>query len=72
VRDKAVASLSKFLHGKKYDAVAYTEECLEQGELDWDAEYKPDSRLAPLEMAKLWKGIYFCEFVSFLPAVCLR
>jgi ribosomal RNA-processing protein 1 len=37
------------------------EEELAVGDLDWDKEWKPDSRLEELEMAKLWKGIYYCE-----------
>ena len=30
------------------------------GELNWDEEYEVDARLQPLEMAKLWKGVYYC------------
>ncbi len=62
VRDKAVASLSRFLAGTKVGSDP--EEPLEVGsttDADWDEEWTPDARLAPLEMSKLWKGIWFCE-----------
>jgi len=65
VRDKAVASLSRFLAGTKVAVDA--EEPLEVGsttDADWDEEWSPDARLAPLEMSKLWKGIWFCKFSS--------
>lgn len=59
MRDKAVATLSRFLAGTK--KVLEEDEALEIGDLNWDKEFKVDTRLAPLEMAKLWKGIFFCE-----------
>lgn len=74
-RDKAVASLSRFLSAGRLNhlgplAAAQAgdedlqddaeEEELPVGDLNWDDEYEVDSRLAPLEMAKLWKGIYYC------------
>jgi hypothetical protein len=31
------------------------------GDLNWDEEYEVDARLQPLEMAKLWKGVYYCQ-----------
>ncbi|KAI5474876.1 hypothetical protein MNV49_002320 [Pseudohyphozyma bogoriensis] len=68
VRDKAVASLSRFLAGTKKSAGEEEEE-LEVGELDWDAAYEPDERLRGLEMAKLWKGIFFCFWMSDKPLV---
>lgn len=65
VRDKAVSTLSRFLAGTK--KIKDENEVLEVGDLDWDTttgegeeEYKVDSRLEPLEMAKLWKGIFYC------------
>ena len=64
MRDKAVAALSRFLagHSKKLgpDGEAL-EEILAVGELDWDQEWIVDARLAAPEMAKLWKGIFFCS-----------
>lgn len=59
VRDKAVATLSRFLAGTK--KIPDENEILEVGDLDWSKEFKVDSRLAPLEMAKLWKGIFYCK-----------
>lgn len=59
VRDKAVATLSRFLAGTK--KVLEEDEALEIGDLNWEKEFKVDTRLAPLEMAKLWKGIFFCK-----------
>lgn len=38
-----------------------TVEDLPVGDLNWDKDTPVDKRLAPLEMAKLWKGIFFCE-----------
>ncbi|GAA5900340.1 hypothetical protein JCM6882_002311 [Rhodosporidiobolus microsporus] len=82
VRDKAVASLSRFLSagritkpaskatgaGDDEDEEEQAED-LPVGELDWDDEWEADSRLAPLEMAKLWKGIFFCFWMSDKPLV---
>ena len=62
IRDKAVASLARFLAGAKQ--VEGVEEVLEVGELNWDEETSVDARLAPGEMAKLWKGIFFCASSS--------
>ncbi|GAA5879448.1 hypothetical protein JCM8547_008147 [Rhodosporidiobolus lusitaniae] len=83
VRDKAVASLSRFLsagrvsvpYGKQpardaeEDDDEEDKEELPVGELNWDEEWEADSRLAPLEMAKLWKGIFFCFWMSDKPLV---
>ncbi|POY76894.1 hypothetical protein BMF94_0147 [Rhodotorula taiwanensis] len=83
-RDKAVASLSRFLSAGRLNhlgplAAAQAgdedlqddaeEEELPVGDLNWDDEYEVDSRLAPLEMAKLWKGIYYCYWMSDKPLV---
>lgn len=59
MRDKAVASLARFLAGTKKDREEDDE--LEVGEVDWEAEYELDSRLAQGEMAKLWKGVFYCQ-----------
>ncbi|GAA5986880.1 hypothetical protein JCM11641_006579 [Rhodosporidiobolus odoratus] len=82
VRDKAVASLSRFLSagrinksavGNKDDGEAAQGdnevEELPLGELHWDEKWEADSRLAPAEMAKLWKGIFFCFWMSDKPLV---
>ncbi|GAA5888524.1 hypothetical protein JCM5296_001056 [Sporobolomyces johnsonii] len=75
VRDKAVASLSRFLSAGRISSVKPTEgddepqEDLPVGDLDWDKEWTVDSRLAPLEMAKLWKGIFYCFWMSDKPLV---
>ncbi|KAK4705090.1 ribosomal RNA-processing protein 1, partial [Phenoliferia sp. Uapishka_3] len=73
VRDKAVASLARFLAGTKnaanLDGEDASEEELVVGELDWDVEYELDSRLAPGEMAKLWKGVFYCFWMSDKPLV---
>lgn len=61
MRDKAVASLARFLAGTKKERDA--DEPLDVGELDWDAEYELDSRLASGEMAKLWKGVFYCMLI---------
>lgn len=58
VRDKAVASLSRFLAGTK--KAHGNDDELTVGDLDWNSDYTLDSRLAPNEMAKLWKGVFFC------------
>jgi hypothetical protein len=74
VRDKAVASLAKFLSAgaKKDVAEGEEEETLEVGALEWEKEWEVDTRLAPLEMAKLWKGIFFCTSHSSATRVCVR
>lgn len=69
-RDKAVASLSRFLSAGRLNHLGplaagaqeeeQEEEQLPVGELNWDDEYEVDARLQPLEMAKLWKGVYYC------------
>ncbi|GAA5913932.1 Rrp1p [Sporobolomyces salmoneus] len=70
IRDKAVASLTKFLSAGKLPLKNEDEkEELLGGDLDWDKEWKPDSRLDELEMAKLWKGIYYCFWMSDKPLV---
>ncbi|KAL8278830.1 hypothetical protein RQP46_008701 [Phenoliferia psychrophenolica] len=69
VRDKAVASLARFLAGTKKDLGEDEDETLEVGELDWDAEYELDSRLAKGDMAKLWKGVFYCFWMSDKPLV---
>ncbi|GAA6008459.1 hypothetical protein JCM10207_007119 [Rhodosporidiobolus poonsookiae] len=83
VRDKAVASLSRFLSAGRIAPRAPTrpgqqakEEVEEQeqeelpvGDLNWDEEWEVDARLAPLEMSKLWKGIFFCFWMSDKPLV---
>ncbi|ORY72397.1 nucleolar protein,Nop52-domain-containing protein [Leucosporidium creatinivorum] len=75
IRDKAVASLSKFLSAgnkKSTNAQGDDEDAdaeLVVGDLDWSKECKVDKRLAPLEMAKLWKGIFFCFWMSDKPLV---
>ncbi|GAA5887529.1 hypothetical protein JCM3774_002352 [Rhodotorula dairenensis] len=76
-RDKAVASLSRFLSAGRLNHLGplasatnadgqreheEEEEELPAGELNWDDEYEVDARLQPLEMAKLWKGVYYCAF----------
>ena len=64
VRDKAVAALSRFLagHSKKLGPDGEElEEILSVGELNWEQEWVVDARLAAPEMAKLWKGIFFCS-----------
>lgn len=40
------------------------------GELNWDEEYEVDARLQPLEMAKLWKGVYYCKSAVFFARGC--
>lgn len=72
VRDKAVASLSRFLSAGRLakqkqqdDESSEAAEDLPVGELNWDEEWEVDSRLAPAEMAKLWKGIFFCTSLPF-------
>ncbi|GAA5826316.1 hypothetical protein JCM3770_005817 [Rhodotorula araucariae] len=81
VRDKAVASLSRFLsagriqprtqsHGNDQDEDE--DEAVEElpvGDLQWDDEWPVDARLAPDEMAKLWKGIFYCFWMSDKPLV---
>ncbi|GAA5929657.1 Rrp1p [Sporobolomyces koalae] len=70
IRDKAVASLTKFLSaGKLPLKEGQDAELLAVGDLDWDKEWHPDSRLESLEMAKLWKGIYYCFWMSDKPLV---
>ncbi|GAA5961840.1 hypothetical protein JCM3765_004092 [Sporobolomyces pararoseus] len=70
IRDKAVASLTKFLSAGKLPLKGEEEEEeLLVGDLDWEKEWKPDSRLEELEMAKLWKGIYYCFWMSDKPLV---
>ena len=66
IRDKAVASLSKFLSNGQVKA-GEEEQALAVGDLDWSKEWPVDKRLAPLEMAKLWKGIFFCSSASPSP-----
>lgn len=81
VRDKAVASLSRFLSAgriasRPVDGAAEDDEDAEQqqkeeelpvGELKWDEEWTVDARLAPDEMAKLWKGIFYCALLALTP-----
>lgn len=57
-----MASLSKFLSAGQIKPLVEGEQEpeLPVGDLDWSTEWKVDSRLAHLEMAKLWKGIFFC------------
>ncbi|BGP46977.1 hypothetical protein JCM10450v2_002829 [Rhodotorula kratochvilovae] len=76
VRDKAVASLSRFLSAGRIQPRAQgededkaQEEELPVGELKWDEEWTVDARLAPDEMAKLWKGIFYCFWMSDKPLV---
>ncbi|GAA5837092.1 hypothetical protein JCM11251_005251 [Rhodosporidiobolus azoricus] len=81
VRDKAVASLSRFLSAGRISKKAgkaaaqddsegeEEQEDLPVGDLNWDEEWDVDSRLAPLEMSKLWKGIFFCFWMSDKPLV---
>ncbi|GAA6013039.1 hypothetical protein JCM11491_000949 [Sporobolomyces phaffii] len=69
IRDKAVASLTKFLSAGKLPLKGEGEEDLLVGDLEWDKEWQPDSRLQELEMAKLWKGIYYCFWMSDKPLV---
>lgn len=63
MRDKAVAALARFFAGatkKLNEDGSPVEEVLEVGSLDWTQEWVVDDRLAPFEMAKLWKGIFYC------------
>ncbi|GJN87653.1 hypothetical protein Rhopal_000608-T1 [Rhodotorula paludigena] len=81
VRDKAVATLSRFLSAGQVkrasaaqgdeddEAVEPMEEELPVGELNWDEEWTPDARLAPDEMDKLWKGVWYCFWMSDKPLV---
>ncbi|GAA6034458.1 hypothetical protein JCM8097_002735 [Rhodosporidiobolus ruineniae] len=81
VRDKAVASLSRFLSagriskpapgkkGQEAEQEHKEDEELPVGDLNWDEETEVDARLAPAEMAKLWKGIFFCFWMSDKPLV---
>lgn len=71
VRDKAVASLSRFLSAGRIQArtadgededESKQDEELPVGELKWEDEWTVDARLRPDEMAKLWKGIFYCAF----------
>jgi ribosomal RNA-processing protein 1 len=32
------------------------------GELNWNTEFKLDSRLSEFELSKLWQGIFYCTF----------
>ncbi|GAA5961482.1 hypothetical protein JCM8115_003464 [Rhodotorula mucilaginosa] len=78
-RDKAVASLSRFLSAGRLNHLgplaAGAQEDVEEdeelpvGDLNWDEEYEVDARLQPLEMAKLWKGVYYCFWMSDKPLV---
>ncbi|GAA5975387.1 hypothetical protein JCM10908_005146 [Rhodotorula pacifica] len=78
-RDKAVASLSRFLSAGRLNHLGplaagdegdSTEEGeLPIGDLSWDEKYEVDARLQPLEMAKLWKGVYYCFWMSDKPLV---
>lgn len=79
-----MASLARFLAGtskeKKSTTTSRTDEApaededeeedeeLEMGDLDWSREFVVDKRLAPLEMAKLWKGVFFCSLTLFFLA----
>lgn len=58
-------ALSNFLSATKSGQVE-TEEGAELpvGELNWEAEFKLDSRLSQLELAKLWQGIFYCKHLS--------
>ncbi|KAM0754402.1 Nop52-domain-containing protein [Meredithblackwellia eburnea MCA 4105] len=75
IRDKAVLSLARFLAGKK-DVELPVEggseeevEELEVGDLDWDNEYELDKRFQRSEMRKLWKGVYYCFWMSDKPLI---
>ncbi|SCV67775.1 BQ2448_5386 [Microbotryum intermedium] len=75
IRDKAVASLAKFLSaGHKRSNAAQGDDDDDEapllvGDLHWDTETVIDKRLREMEMAKLWKGIFFCTFNVELPRV---
>ncbi|BGP23654.1 nucleolar protein Nop52 variant [Rhodotorula toruloides] len=76
VRDKAVQSLAKFLsagqvnrRGPDDEEEPEREKELPVGDLDWDREYEVDKRLSETEMDKLWKGIFFCYWMSDKPLV---
>ncbi|SCZ93660.1 BZ3500_MvSof-1268-A1-R1_Chr6-3g08802 [Microbotryum saponariae] len=72
IRDKAVASLAKFLsagHKRTSDADGQDEPPLIVGDVQWDNETVIDKRLRGIEMAKLWKGIFFCFWMSDKPLV---
>ncbi|GAA5944093.1 hypothetical protein JCM3775_003899 [Rhodotorula graminis] len=78
VRDKAVASLSRFLSAGRIqpravdgeqDGESKEDEELPVGELKWEDESAVDARLRPDEMDKLWKGIFYCFWMSDKPLV---
>ena len=73
VRDKAVASLSRFLSAGRIqpravdgeqDGESKEDEELPVGELKWEDESAVDARLRPDEMDKLWKGIFYCASLA--------
>lgn len=65
VRDKAVKALKTFLAGKnaevELDAVA--------DEAEWDEETKLEKRFSDMELAKLWKALYYCMWMSDKPLI---
>ncbi|SGY16717.1 BQ5605_C012g06962 [Microbotryum silenes-dioicae] len=72
IRDKAVASLAKFLsagHKRTSHDDGEDEPPLIVGDLQWDTNTVIDKRLRDIEMAKLWKGIFFCFWMSDKPLV---
>jgi hypothetical protein len=60
-RDKAVEKLSTFLSAGRLEEEEEDED--EEGNVDGSAweEWSPDSRLTEKELAKLWKGLFYCE-----------
>ncbi|KAK4053533.1 hypothetical protein OIV83_001701 [Microbotryomycetes sp. JL201] len=74
IRDKAVAALAKFLRGKQKRSHTPTHavddvHTASTDDQAWQQEWTPDSRLGPKEMAKLWKGVFFCFWMSDKPLV---
>ncbi|KAK4058538.1 hypothetical protein OIO90_000700 [Microbotryomycetes sp. JL221] len=71
IRDKAVAALAKFLRGKQKAAFEQQgdDDDITLTDDDWSHEWIPDSRLQDSEMAKLWKGVFFCFWMSDKPLV---
>jgi ribosomal RNA-processing protein 1 len=42
------------------------------GELNWNTEFKMDSRLSEFELSKLWQGIFYCTFLFLLRSTLVQ